>query len=225
MEKMERVQDLVTLTLFLFYKTCSVKSRKFTVDMISFANFASKKGKLMIESLVNIVLKHTKRSKLLARRNHKSFIHSYEFSCNSTPQSSQPFRSRIKRNGYKFLPCLSGKALDVESESVVILPRDMMRHSDPVLAIEGPQNFNSSMEQLQTCDDELGALLPIEGPYSPVAAGSMEDAFNGSGPIFAIDSMWSPIRSKDENFAEPDIDWLAEEFIRSFYQKLREQIF
>ncbi|KAF3337514.1 Cotton fiber expressed protein [Carex littledalei] len=220
---MERVQDLVTLTFFLLYKTCSVKSRKFTVNMIG---FASEKGKLMVESLVSIVLKHTKRSKLLARqrRDHKLFIHSYEFSCNSTPQSSQPFRSRIKRNGYsKFLPCLSGKALDVESESMVILPTDMMRHSDPVLAIEGP------IEQFQTCDDGSGALLPIEGPYSPAAAaaaaGSKEDTFNGSGPIFAIDSLWSPIRSKDENFVEPDIDWLAEEFIRGFYQKLREQIF
>lgn len=239
---MERLQDLLSFTFFLYYKTFTRKSRKFTLDVIG---FASKQGKLFAESLLNVILKHKKRSKLIARRDCTLFIHAYEYSCSSTPQSSQPFRSRIK-NSCKLLPCFSAKASDVETDSMVILPRDMMRHptaycnnSGVVLAIEGPQKYQSFTQQKSssmTCDDGSGTLLPIEGPYS--SAGSREEtcrerichatksSCNGSGTVLAMDSLWSPvIGSKVENFVEPDIDWLAEEFIQGFYQKLREQIF
>jgi Cotton fibre expressed protein len=42
--------------------------------------------------------------------------------------------------------------------------------------------------------------------------------------IWGTNSLWSPIGSKDEKFFEPNIDWLAEEFIQGFRQKLREQM-
>jgi hypothetical protein len=149
-ENMERLQDLIALTFFLYYKTFTIKSRKFTLNMIG---FASKKGKIFAESLWNIIPKKKNKDKLVAPRDRTLFIHAYEFSCSSTPQSSQPLRSRI-RSSYKLLPCLSTKTLDVESNSVILLPREMMHHSKAycnnsgaVLAIEGPQKYSNSVEQ------------------------------------------------------------------------------
>jgi hypothetical protein len=235
---MERLQDLIALTFFLYYKTFTIKSRKFALDMIG---FASKKGKLFTQSLWNIILKQKKRSKQIARRDRTLFIHAYEFSCSSTPQSSQSLRSRI--SCCKLLPCLSAKTLDVESNSVILSPQEMMCHSKEyynnsgmVLALEGPQRYNSSVEQKSSspnCDDMSGLLLPIEGPYSPAGARETDRGrichatksfCNGSGAILGTNSLWSPIGSKDEKFVEPNIDWLAEEFIQGFYQKLREQM-
>jgi hypothetical protein len=110
-------------------------------------------------------------------------------------------------------------------------------NSGAVLEIEGPQRYSNSVEQESsspTCDAVSGVLLQIEGPYN--LAGARQETgrgrichatksfCNGSGVIWGTNSLWSPIGSKDEKFVEPNIDWLAEEFIQGFRQKLREQM-
>jgi hypothetical protein len=62
---MERLQDLIALTFFLYYKTFTIKSRKLALDMIG---FASKKGKIFAESLWNIIPKKKNKDKLVAPR-------------------------------------------------------------------------------------------------------------------------------------------------------------
>ncbi|KAI4350408.1 hypothetical protein L6164_004866 [Bauhinia variegata] len=178
---------------FFMVRKGLISKRKLIMDM----NLMMKKGKLLRKSLSNLMSSHHHHSKSVARGSYG--LQEYEFSCSNSP--NPVFFHVHKRKHHFNFPCINAPEVIEEEPKLTALQSE-----DPKAVVLVPKTpeytFNFRFDASDFAPGEKKS--PLLSPFSVrISNYSSED--------------------ENEQGGNSQVDDQAEDFIRRFYEQLRNQ--